>query len=91
MVEAPDLYRYGKGMPRISSKNQVTLPVSALADAGLRAGDEVRVDVMGDGEILVYRASLDRMEAAFGAMTGLWPPDFLERLDAEDEAHDRRP
>jgi hypothetical protein len=25
-------------MPRISSKNQVTIPVAALAEAGLRAG-----------------------------------------------------
>jgi hypothetical protein len=33
--------RCGKGVPRISSKHQVTLPVEVLANAGLTAGDEV--------------------------------------------------
>ena len=28
-------------MPRISTKNQVTIPVTALEEAGLHAGDQV--------------------------------------------------
>jgi bifunctional DNA-binding transcriptional regulator/antitoxin component of YhaV-PrlF toxin-antitoxin module len=32
-------------VPRISSKNQTTLPVDALREAGLRAGDDVVVEV----------------------------------------------
>src|SRR6266540_6837070 len=34
------LYWYSKGMARISTKNQVTIPVAALEEAGLHAGDQ---------------------------------------------------
>jgi len=68
---------------RISSKNQVTVPVSALTEAGLRSGDRVIVEPVGDGELRVRRAALD-FETAFGALTGCYPPDYLERLDEEE-------
>jgi len=70
-------------MPRISSKNQLTVPVTALAEAGLGAGDEVVVEPVADGELRVRRAALS-FEDAFGALTGRYPPGYLERLDAED-------
>jgi bifunctional DNA-binding transcriptional regulator/antitoxin component of YhaV-PrlF toxin-antitoxin module len=79
-----DPYRYGKGMPRISSKHQVTLPVAALEEAGLRRGDEVVVEARAAGEIVVRRAALD-FDAAFGALSGTYPPGYLDRLDAEDD------
>lgn len=78
------LYCYGKGVPRISSKNQVTVPVAALARVGLRAGDDVVVEPVGDGELLLRRATLD-FESAFGALTGTYDAGYLARLDAEDE------
>ena len=84
MAEDERLYRYRKGVPRVSSKNQVTLPVSALTEAGLRAGDEVVIESIGDGEIRVRRAGVDRMEAAFGALTGVYGPGYLADLDAEE-------
>lgn len=34
-------------MPRISRKSQITLPVEALARAGLKAGDEVTIGAEG--------------------------------------------
>ena len=71
-------------MPRISSKNQVTLPVAALDEAGLRRGDEVVVEPLGDGELRVRRAAVT-FDSAFGTLTGTYPPGYLERLDAEDE------
>jgi hypothetical protein len=71
-------------MPRISSKNQVTLPVAALDEAGLHAGDHVLVEALADGELRIRRGTLD-FDAAFGALTGAYPPGYLERLDAEDE------
>lgn len=77
------LYHYSKGMPRISGKNQVTLPVGALAEAGLRAGDRVVVEPIDDGELRVRRAALT-FESAFGALTGAYPEDYLARLDAEE-------
>lgn len=72
-------------MPRISSKNQVTLPVDVLEEAGLRRGDDVLVEVIDEGELRIRRdeGGFDR---AFGALTGLYPAGYLERLDREDDA-----
>ncbi|MGD0198579.1 MAG: AbrB/MazE/SpoVT family DNA-binding domain-containing protein [Solirubrobacteraceae bacterium] len=71
-------------MSRISTKNQVTIPVAALEESGLRAGEQVVVEPLGDGELRVRRSTLT-FEDAFGALTGSYPPDYLARLDAEDE------
>jgi AbrB family looped-hinge helix DNA binding protein len=70
-------------MPKISSKNQVTIPVAALEEAGLHAGDEVIVEALEDGELRVRRGERT-FESAFGALTGTYPAGYLERLDAED-------
>ena len=72
-------------MPRISSKNQVTLPVDALEDAGLRSGDDVLVEVVGEGELRIRRDE-GGFERAFGALTGIYPSGYLEGLDREDDA-----
>lgn len=71
-------------MPRISTKNQVTIPVSALDEAGLRRGDEVVVEPLADGELSVRRATLT-FDGAFGLLTGTYPTGYLDRLDAEDD------
>ena len=71
-------------MPRISAKNQITLPVAALDEAGLQSGDEVVVEVVEDGELIVRRGA-PRLDGAFGALTGVYPKDYLARLDAEDD------
>jgi len=65
-------------MPRISSKNQVTLPVSALAAAGLRAGDEIVCEPRG-GEIVVRRRPADP-GAGIGVFDGLYLPGYLDGL-----------
>lgn len=70
-------------MPRISSKNQVTLPVAVLEEAGLREGDEVVVEALDDGELLLRRGA-PRFESAFGVLTDVYPSGYLARLDAED-------
>lgn len=72
-----------KAMAKISAKNQVTIPVAALEEAGLHAGDQVVVEVLDEGELRVRRGQL-RFEQAFGALTGTYPPYYLERLDHED-------
>jgi AbrB family looped-hinge helix DNA binding protein len=69
---------------KISSKNQVTIPVAALDESGLRSGEEVVVEPVGDGELRVRRTALT-FDSAFGALTGTYPAGYLERLDAEDE------
>lgn len=70
-------------MPRISTKNQVTIPVAALDEAGLHPGDEVVVEVVDTGEVRLRRSALT-FEGAFGAMTGAYPEGYLENLDRED-------
>jgi AbrB family looped-hinge helix DNA binding protein len=71
-------------MPRISSKNQVTIPVVALEEAGLHAGDQVLVEALHDGELRIRRGALT-FEKALGSLTGTYPPDYLAQLDEEDE------
>jgi len=79
------LYCYRKGMPKISTKHQVTVPVAALEEAGLHAGDQVVIEAFGEGEVRIRRGAVS-FEKAFGVLTGSYPPGYLERLDAEDEA-----
>ncbi len=69
-------------MPRVSSKNQVTLPVDVMRSAGLAPGDEVGVRRVGDGEILIaVRGSRVRRHA--GIATGIYRPGELDQLRDE--------
>lgn len=77
------LYCYSKGMPRISAKNQVTIPVAALEEVGLHAGEQVTIEPAGGGELRIRRTTMT-FEDAFGTLTGTYPAGYLERLDAED-------
>lgn len=72
-------------MPRISSKNQVTLPVRVLEEAGLSAGDEVIVESDGEDRVVVRRADSD-FRRAFGIFHGLYEPGHLDRLRAGERA-----
>jgi bifunctional DNA-binding transcriptional regulator/antitoxin component of YhaV-PrlF toxin-antitoxin module len=71
-----------RGSTRISSKNQVTIPVDALARAGLRAGDRLRAEVQAAGQILLVR-DVDPLERYAGALTGVFPSGYLDRLRDE--------
>lgn len=73
-----------KGVAKVSSKNQVTLPVEAMRAAGLRAGDDVVVRPIGEGEVVVaVRGSRVRRHA--GIATGIYPAGELNRLREEWE------
>jgi AbrB family looped-hinge helix DNA binding protein len=72
-----------KAMPKISAKNQVTIPVAALEEAGLHAGDQVVVETLEEGELRIRRGELS-FERAFGVLTGTDPIGYLEQLDRED-------
>jgi bifunctional DNA-binding transcriptional regulator/antitoxin component of YhaV-PrlF toxin-antitoxin module len=72
-------------MPRISSKHQVTLPVETLKRSGLRVGDEVAIEADGDDRIVVRRMLRD-VEQALGVFDGLYEPNYLEQLRAEERA-----
>jgi bifunctional DNA-binding transcriptional regulator/antitoxin component of YhaV-PrlF toxin-antitoxin module len=67
---------------RISSKNQVTIPVAALATAHLAAGSRVAIEAEGPGRI-VLRAVDDDFEQFVGCVTGVWPPGALDELRSE--------
>jgi AbrB family looped-hinge helix DNA binding protein len=71
-------------MPRISSKNQITIPVAALDEVGLRAGERVTVEPTGAGELRIRRATTT-FEDAFGSLTGTYPAGYLAQLDSEDQ------
>ena len=76
-----DGVKAGRGS-RISSKNQITLPVAALWAAGLRAGDRVRVDVVGPGELVLVREP-DPVAQFAGRLTGVYGPNYLDELRDE--------
>ncbi len=72
-------------MSKVSSRNQVALPVEAMSAAGLRLGDELTVRPVGDGEVLVAaRGSRVRRHAGI-AQPGIYEPGELNRLRDEWE------
>ncbi len=84
MGDAVKQKRRRKGFTRVSSKNQVTLPVDALVVAGLRPGDTLMVEAKTTGEIILRREQ-DPLERYFGSMTGMFPPNYLRDLRDEWE------
>jgi bifunctional DNA-binding transcriptional regulator/antitoxin component of YhaV-PrlF toxin-antitoxin module len=43
------------GRSRISGKHQITIPMAAFSEAGLREGDLVQVKAQGRGRVLIAR------------------------------------
>lgn len=77
-----------RGYTRLSSKRQVTLPLTAVEAMGLAPGEELRVDVVEGQIILTPEEDLaDRRRRAIrraaGALTGLYEPGYLDRLRDE--------
>jgi len=74
--------RRRRGVTRISSQNQVTLPTDALTRAGLSQGDRLRAHVQAPGQILLVRET-DPIEQHAGALTGVYPHGYLDELRRE--------
>jgi bifunctional DNA-binding transcriptional regulator/antitoxin component of YhaV-PrlF toxin-antitoxin module len=71
-----------RGFTRISAKHQATLPVQALKEAGLEAGDEVRVVAAGRGRLILER-EINLVERHAGKLRNVYEPGELERLREE--------
>jgi bifunctional DNA-binding transcriptional regulator/antitoxin component of YhaV-PrlF toxin-antitoxin module len=76
--------RRRKGFTRVSSKNQVTLPIDVLVTAGVRPGDSLMVEAKATGEIVLRREE-DPLDRYIGSMTGMFPPSYLRDLRDEWE------
>ena len=70
------------GRTRISSKHQVTIPVSALRRAGLKPGDELRVEAAGAGRIVLTRVE-ETLARYAGRLTGVYARGSLQTLRRE--------
>jgi AbrB family looped-hinge helix DNA binding protein len=71
-----------RGQTTVSSKNQITLPVDALARAGLASGDRLDVEVSGPGELVLRRVD-DALDQFAGSLTGVYRPGELD--ESRDE------
>jgi AbrB family looped-hinge helix DNA binding protein len=68
---------------KISSKNQITIPIDALRKAGMQPGDEVVVRPAARGHLEIVRAR-DFLEQFAGALPpGTWPPGAARELRRE--------
>lgn len=74
--------RRRRGYTRVSAKHQVTLPVDALHEAGIRTGDRLRAEVRGPGEVLLVRDE-DPVEEFGGSLTGVYAAGDLDELRRE--------
>jgi len=70
-------------MPKLSAKNQVTIPVKVLQEAGIEPGETLVVRALGIGRIEVERFA-DLIDRFAGSLPpGTYPPGYLDQLRDE--------
>ena len=57
-----------RGRSRVSSKHQITIPIGAFSEAGLREGDVVQVRAQGRGRVLIARVD-DLLDEYAGSLS----------------------
>lgn len=60
--------RHGAGRSRVSGKHQITIPIGAFSEAGLREGDVVQVRAEGRGRVVIARMD-DLVDAYAGCLS----------------------
>lgn len=80
--------RRRRGYTRLSSKNQVTIPVAVLERLGIRSGDELKVEAESGRIVLEPARSLaerrrEAISRSKGALTGVYEPGYLDTLRDE--------
>lgn len=78
----PNVKNRRRGATRISSKNQITIPASALRAAGLEIGERVVAHADGPGRVVLEREH-DVLAEFAGAMTGAYSHNELDKLRDE--------
>jgi len=71
-----------RGRTRLSAKHQATIPVAALRRAGLRPGDELQVEAVGPGRIVLARVE-ETLASYAGRLTGIYRKGTLQKLRRE--------
>ena len=74
--------RKKRNRTRVTSKNQVTLPVEAMAAAGLKAGDRLVARADGPGRVIFERED-DPLDELSGALKGVYGKQYLRDLRDE--------
>jgi bifunctional DNA-binding transcriptional regulator/antitoxin component of YhaV-PrlF toxin-antitoxin module len=73
-----------RGVTRVSSKHQITIPVDAMKEAHVLPGDELRVKADGRGRLILTVVD-DPLEALIGSAPGLSAETDLQALRDEWE------
>ena len=71
-----------RGRSTLSSKNQLTVPVEAMAAAGLKPGDRLVARADGPGRVIFEREA-DPVDEFAGALTGVYAKDSIDKLRSE--------
>lgn len=71
-----------RGRTRVSSKHQVTVPVEAMAAAGLKPGDRLVARADGPGRVVFERED-DPLDDIAGSLTGVYDEESVDKLRSE--------
>ena len=63
---------------KLSSKNQIVIPLEARKALGLKAGDKVIIVPRGE-TIIIMRKPKSYAKAILGMGKGMYRPDYLQR------------
>jgi AbrB family looped-hinge helix DNA binding protein len=69
-----------KHMSAVSRKNQITIPAEVMREAGLTAGDDVRIRAIGPGRVELVRTH-ELIELHAGILDGsIFPDGYLDEV-----------